>query len=323
MDIYGTIESRNNLNGALDVGGLIDGGGGASDFDTKIIPYDNRITANENNITALQTEVDSLDSITESLTDDVNENIRDIEALESGKADKREIPNVPSWAMQSNKPSYNASEITNNSSVTGQTVKDALENISSGASVKNITTTEYNELSEAEKKDGSIYFVDGTYITVNYDMNNTQVYKESSMSLTSTQNTSIIKWNGGSNIGFNYYYTTSLNLDSITKINYNLVTRNCYGNGATAQQTRWYINVALMRTPPSSIGDPNHSNMLAYNEYPNSNTEFNNQEIDTSELTGVAYLVVYAHGWNATLSNLTYTEGDFTHNIYYMDKKYT
>lgn len=56
MEIYGTLQPKNNINGGINVAS-IGGGGGTSDFDTKIIPYDNRIKANEQNIETLQSDI--------------------------------------------------------------------------------------------------------------------------------------------------------------------------------------------------------------------------------------------------------------------------
>lgn len=75
MEIYGTLQAKNNINGSINVASL-GGGGGTSDFDTKIIPYANRISKNEEDIISINDAI-------ENHTEQISTNTENLMYLES------------------------------------------------------------------------------------------------------------------------------------------------------------------------------------------------------------------------------------------------
>lgn len=81
MNIYGTLQPKNNVNGGINVAS-IGGGGGTSDFDVKIIPYDERITENTNNINKLENDFNDVNTAIENHTEQISTLQEDTSYLE-------------------------------------------------------------------------------------------------------------------------------------------------------------------------------------------------------------------------------------------------
>ena len=140
------------------------------------------------------------------------------------------------------------------------------------------------------------------------DMTNITVYRTSSMFALSDDTDTIFGWDSGSQIALTVAYTIPIDVTNISKLKYDLQTRSCWGNGQQALRPSWYLQIGIMSTFPTSYLDGAYSDLdfVAGNYFPNSNTDYGTQEIDVSNLSGDYYLVINAHGWNASIKNLRY-----------------
>lgn len=197
---------------------------------------------------------------------------------------------------------------------------------SGGASAIEKTLSEYNALTPAEKTNGAIYMVsnDGRDTDTPLNMSNITVFRESNTNATSSVDETVVSWDGGSQIGLNYYYTAPVDVTGVKSIKYNLTTGSCYGGGAEAQRESWRFYVGVTSEPITSF-KYDTSKMLVFNEYRLSNTTYTDKQctLDVSEISGFVYLTVFAHGWNATLTNVVISKaGESVNKIYYMGTEY-
>ena len=140
------------------------------------------------------------------------------------------------------------------------------------------------------------------------DMSTFTQYRQRAMLYIAISNMLASTWDGNTNIGATCYITNPINVTNINKLYYELETKNCYGNGSTAQQANWNIMIGLMQTAPSDIISATYDSagFAAGDNFANSNTNYGTQEIDVSNLTGNYYFTFVSHGWNASISNLRY-----------------
>ena len=138
------------------------------------------------------------------------------------------------------------------------------------------------------------------------NMSSIQKFCEYSMNYTASESSIISDWNGGSAIGATCYISVPIDVTDYDTLKYNLVTRNCWGNGSQSQQERWNVMVGLMQNAPTRAIQVAYESagFAAGDDFANSNTDYGTQEIDVSNLSGNYYFVIASHGWNATISDL-------------------
>ena len=167
--------------------------------------------------------------------------------------------------------------------------------------VVGIHKSDYDNLTDDEKNNGSLYMAD-TYSHVPshaIDMSNITKYEEGNTTITATSATkTTIATNGGA-IGAVYYYTDKIDVTDIDKIIGQIK--------ATAQYTpfadRLSLTIGLAESAPATY--PSNYTDLNYSVYDKTTTTGEKDfELDTSELTGEFYIVVYCPGWTATIENL-------------------
>ena len=195
-----------------------------------------------------------------------------------------------------------------------------------GAGAIEKTQSEYDALTPAQKTNGSIYMVsnDGETIDTPLNMSDITVFRESNTNATSSVDETVVSWDGGSQIGLNYYYTAPVDVTGVKSIKYNLTTGSCYGGGAEAQRESWRFYVGVTLNPITSF-QYDTSKMLSFNEHRFSNTTYTDEQctIDVSEISGFVYLTILAHGWNATLTDVVISkDGKPVNKIYYMGTEY-
>lgn len=166
--------------------------------------------------------------------------------------------------------------------------------------------------------DGVIYdFAGGSsHSDIPLELNIIQWNETSNMSSAVIDNKVQTTWGGGASIGSNFAFTSPIflsNLIETKKITYNIVTGSCYNNGSTALYPRWNYTVGLCATPwTGSSGGYDSIPYLFKKEYPNSNTTYENEEIDLSDIQESftqLYLVISCPGWNAAISDIILIDG--------------
>ena len=192
-----------------------------------------------------------------------------------------------------------------------------------------ITLSDYNRLTTAQKNDGTARFIpksdigntsalDCTAITGYYENN-------SVMNVTSTSTEIDITWNGGVYIGCNFRFNQGIDVTDWDKIVFDVNTSSCYGGGETAGRPDWYLQIGLLVYPITTAINlnPTSTDWVALAYFPRSNTDYGTVEIDVSNLTGTYYLTCVCHGWNATIENVMLaTLGGYSSQIKYMDETY-
>ena len=182
-----------------------------------------------------------------------------------------------------------------------------------GGSFVGLSKTDYDALPLADKEDTTkLYFVQeggGEPVLTPLDVSGGTVKKEGSMAVSATSSSVSFSWNGGTQIGGEYRFT-ALDVTNIDEISYQLTTTTCYGhnNSNVQEQTnaRFQIKVCLFNNISfTNYAVDNLANAITYNNHKYTNTTYSANEckIDTSNITGVVYIVVDAHGWNATFGN--------------------
>lgn len=177
-----------------------------------------------------------------------------------------------------------------------------------------ITMTDYNNLTPEQKANGDYYISDySASITRDFPYTASSIVavakKEGSMSIsqnTSNKSLSTI-WNGGGNIGLDVRYKVPIDFTDITELKYNLSLGACYGNGSQAKKSAWYYVVAIVSessVEQTSYFSGDSTNFEKSKKYSLSNQSYSAESINVSSLTGEHYLVVVAHGWNSTISNI-------------------
>lgn len=198
-----------------------------------------------------------------------------------------------------------------------------------GSSAEEITLAEYSELTTAEKNDGTIRFIpagSGSEGLTAIDMTDITVYQEGSMNATAVSSNEIdVTWNGGQQIGCNFDFNTPIDVTDYDRITFKVTNGSCYNNGTQAMYPRWDMMIGLMSAPIGSLTasvEPTDSRWAVVADMPLSNHVYE-EILDVSELTGNYYIVVFAHGWNTTIEDITLRQGgDYPSQIRYMSKTY-
>lgn len=193
-----------------------------------------------------------------------------------------------------------------------------------------ITLPDYNNLTTAQKNDGTIRFIpagSGGGVTTPYDMSSiSSSYVQGEMRLTATSSTeTTVEYVSGQQIGCNWNYPTPIDVTNISTIHFKATNGSCYGGGTQAQQSNWSLQIGLTA---SAIGNQalnitaSDSRWAAVADMPLANHVYE-ESIDVSELTGTYYLLVVAHGWNTVIEDITLdTGGAYPSQIKYMSKTY-
>lgn len=196
-----------------------------------------------------------------------------------------------------------------------------------GTSADEMSLYDYNSLTSAQKNDGTIRFIPQSNVGVvtPIDMTDMTEIRQNSPSCdnTAVSSTQIDStWDGGYNIGNLFYFNTKVDVTNYDKIVFELETGSCYGNGASAYYERWGYAVGLVSNEPTTYFDTNPPWVVSV-FFQNSNTNYGEQTLDVSSLSGEYYLAVNPPGWNATLKNLALaTAGSNLSQVKYMSKTY-
>lgn len=192
-----------------------------------------------------------------------------------------------------------------------------------------MTLDEYNALTTVEKNDGTIRFIPasavGSSSAINMSSIHAYIEDNSNCSDTSTTDETVITCIMGSGIGNSFYYTNAIDVTDWDKITFDVVTGTCYPT--TSSHPAWFLQIGLMQSAPSqsvsvTTDSPAWAVVKGYSDQ-DASSSFTDQELDVSNLTGNYYLVVSAHGWNATISDFTLTlGGGYPSQIKYMSKTY-
>lgn len=189
---------------------------------------------------------------------------------------------------------------------------------------KEITASDYNELTTEQKNDGTLYLINGTSgITVPIENISIGKYIENTyvcQTAVSQDGKSIIsEWYGGSNIGNDFWLLDKIDVTNYTYIKYDLELGTCYGTSSA----NWYYTVGLMPSVPNDWYYAGDSRYVVKKSYTNQNISYTDETLDVSSLTGEYYIIVVAHGWNATLDNIRLISEDVQPNrIYFMDAEF-
>ena len=200
---------------------------------------------------------------------------------------------------------------------------------STASELSEMTLSDYNRLTTAQKNDGTARFIpksdigntsdlDCTAITGYYENNNV-------MNVTSTSTKIDITWSGDVYIGCNFRFNQGIDVTDWDKIVFDVNTSSCYGGGETAGKPDWYLQMGLLVYPITAAINlnPTSTNWVALAYFPRSNTDYGTVEIDVSNLTGTYYLTCVCHGWNATIENVKLaTLGGYSSQIKYMSETY-
>lgn len=206
---------------------------------------------------------------------------------------------------------------------------NANESGGGGAGADEMTLDEYNALTISQKNDGTIRFIPASSIgsssAINMSSIHAYIEDNSNCSDTSTTDETVIACLMGTGIGNSFYYTNAIDVTDWDKITFDVVTGTCYPT--TSSHPAWFLQIGLMQNAPSqTVNVTTDSSAWAvvkgYSDQ-DASSSFTDQELDVSNLTGNYYLVVSAHGWNATISDFTLTSGEgYPSQIKYMSKTY-
>lgn len=114
-------------------------------------------------------------------------------------------------------------------------------------------------------------------------------------------------WNGSPGIGNCGYFTQKIDLTDINAVSFDVVTGTCYGGGETVYDVTWALQVGFQRNAPTiDVININDAAWLVATDFINSNTDYGNVTLDTSNITGEAYLCLYCHGMNASIKYMVF-----------------
>lgn len=166
-----------------------------------------------------------------------------------------------------------------------------------------LTPAQYNNLTPAEKVNGKIYFIYES-VNNNVDLSGALEFIESGIYITEKTSSSVtVYWNGTPYIGHYWYIPTPIDVTNFDEIKYNLNLGACYGG---TPQERWKYSIGLLANAPTGNPPQRYDSWswLVNNVYDTPNTNYTNQSLDVSSLTGNVYLAVYDVGWGETVSNV-------------------
>lgn len=186
--------------------------------------------------------------------------------------------------------------------------------------VVELTQSQYDDLSVSEKLNGNVYNI--PKLSTTKDMTSVQAYCERSMSVTSDTDSTEIVWDGGNNIGANFYYTVPVDVTDLDYIEYGLTLGSCFGGGSTVADDKWSFCVGITQSVPFTGTVSNYSNIsfLTFNKYTHSNQTLTTERLDVSALTGQVYLTVYCPGWDAEISDVMLVNN--LDKLYYLGGEY-
>lgn len=145
-------------------------------------------------------------------------------------------------------------------------------------------------------------------MTTPIDMSDPLVLIEGNMRFSAPDShTNTTTYTGSTAIGCQIAYRTAINADDAKKITYRLNLGICYGGGSRPTRERFWYRVGVMRNIPSSFlpGETSQDfGYLAVNEYTDANTDYGEEELDLSNVTGTVYLVLMCHGWTSEIDDI-------------------
>ena len=187
-----------------------------------------------------------------------------------------------------------------------------------GQGVEVVTQSEYDAMSEAQKKNGTVYLINAVYEDVS--LANVTLRQQSSTAThyTNDGTTAQLSRGSGSSIGLGFY--KSIDVTNLESIEFQLSISSYYGNNVSyPTNDRFALSVSV---GASAIGTD-------YNIYSTSpkviqffEDTFTNKKfrLDVSGLTGTRYLNVLGSGVECSVGNFkAYSNDD---KIMYMDNKY-
>ena len=119
-----------------------------------------------------------------------------------------------------------------------------------------------------------------------------------------------VYWNGSPGIGCALYYNAAIDLTDVDEVKVSVNNGTCYGLGDQPVSPDWAVQIGFQASVPPANDVPSISDpiWLAARDFPLSNHDYGEVSIDTSGITGLCYLVINAHGWNSTISNLKFPQ---------------
>ena len=199
-----------------------------------------------------------------------------------------------------------------------------------GAGAEEITLSDYNALTTAQKNDGTIRFIpeSSVGVTTPINMSNpTNISESSKIVITPSEKSVEMTWDtsASNGIGATFYYSR-IDITDYDYLVYDLVTGDSYDSlHPGGENPIRDLGIGLCSSAPSIWGYAPNINWTIWNRYEVTDTNKNlgTQTLDVSELSGEYYLVIAGVAWEATISNLKYaTSGGNPSQIKYMDKTY-
>lgn len=198
-----------------------------------------------------------------------------------------------------------------------------------GAGADEMTLAEYNELTTAQKNDGTIRFIpENPYgIITDVDMSTISNLSESRITVTPSADEIEIDFDNSasSSIGGTFYISAPVDVTNYDYLKYDLTTGVCYNSLHSDTNPLRNLGIGLCRTAPSSWQYATNVTWALSNIYDvtDINSTFTDEIIDVSALTGQYYFVVAFVAWEASISNLKLaTAGGYPSQIKYMSKTY-
>ena len=140
------------------------------------------------------------------------------------------------------------------------------------------------------------------------DMSDPLVLIEGNMRFSAQDShTNTTTYTGSTAIGCQIAYRNAINADDTKKITYRLNLGICYGGGSRPTRERFWYRVGVMRDIPTSFlsGETSQDfGYLAVNEYTDANTDYGEEELDLSNVTGTVYLALMCHGWTSEIDDI-------------------
>ena len=189
---------------------------------------------------------------------------------------------------------------------------------------KEVTASEYAALTTAQKNNGILYLANGTTgVTVPIENISIGKYIENASccqdEVSSNGKGVISYYYGGSQIGNDFWLLDKVDVTDYTYLKYDLDLGTCYGT----YSANWYYTVGLMSSIPSTWIYAGDSGYAVKKSYTNQSVSYTDEALDVSNLTGEYYIVVVAHGWNATLDNIRLVSVNTQPNrIYFMSTEF-
>ena len=204
-------------------------------------------------------------------------------------------------------------EIIRNGANPSKIIRNGVE-YSGGGGVLTVTQSEYDALSQAEKTNGTAYFIDG--VSSSLDMTGATITKQGAMS--ATLGNGSVTWTMGSGSQIGLCINKAIDVTNIESIIYDMAITAFYGGGT-------YINNDNRRTS-IYVGTSGITNYTMYPTQPQVLLEYvkvasyPHQRLDVSQLTGTMYFNLNPGGSSGSITNLKLCTND--KKIMYMDDEY-